>query len=112
MEERETAVICKSFAAFSVCGGREKSDKENGLIQFMECNPRSDEIDQTPGCMCLPWGTENETDHKMEGRMCNEWKWLETAEWFGVEPFSSIRGSVHVIGSNCGIAPFFSATSA
>lgn len=65
-------------------------------------------MDETIDCVCLQLSTKNELNCTPDGSMSKERKWSETGDWLGVEPLSTIRGSVDVVCSFYGIACFSS----
>ena len=84
-----------------------KENREFAFIQYMQCTPPLDEIDLTLNCICLRWATVDEVDRTVETELSHsKVSSMEEGEWYGMEPFESIFGSVHVVRSNLGIPPF------
>lgn len=53
--------------------------------------------------------TDDEMNHTVEpGRTSRKWKIMMIREWFGVQPFRSTQGTVHVLRYSYSISPFSS----
>lgn len=75
----------------------------------MECTQGLHHIDETVGSVCLQWSTDDEMDYTLgDSEQMKKIKRLEVGERFEVEPFSTIKGSVHVVHYIYGIALFSS----
>lgn len=72
----------------------------------MECSDPPDYIDETIGCGSLRRSTKHRMDHRYMKKRRSKRRLSAVGGWFGVEPISTIEGSVSVVRSNSGVWPF------
>jgi len=102
---QEELWVAKVLCLFHISiGGRRE---ECAFVQYMQCTPPVDEVDDLLRCVCLRWATDDGIDHTVlpvpsRGRP------VVVGEWYGIEPMQSILGTVHVLRSNFAVAPFTS----
>lgn len=73
-------------------------------LLYMDCTNPPDSIGETLACVCFRCRTEDEDDYTRGSQTVDQEKCLSAiGKWLGVEPFSSIQGSVGVLHTNYGI---------
>lgn len=84
---------------------RTDSDKTMYVFQkYMECTQELDEVSKKLRCVCPRWSTRNEEDHcTTSGNELYNRSSLNVSEWFGLQPFSAVRGVLYVVWSICGV---------
>ena len=75
-------------------------------IQYMEVTTPLSTIDESLGCVCLRWATADDIDYTTNYNRTVDVDRIDTAEWYGLVPFTSLLGTVQVIRSNIPINPF------
>lgn len=73
--------------------------------QCMQCTPSLDDLDTESLCILLRWATEDEVDHTLTCDPRNV-DILRACKWFGIEPWESVLGTVHLLCSNFAVSPF------
>jgi len=102
-EGRTELWIAKVVALFHMsCHGRKQ---ELAFVQFMQCTPPLDHVDDILQCVCLRWATEDGVDHTVTP-VPTRGRPVLAGDWYGIEPVQSILGTVHVVRSNFAVSPY------
>ena len=96
--------FAKVIVLFRMTCEEHRYSEEFALVRFYICTPPSDYIDDTLGCICLRWETEDGNDHSRTAVSENDS--IEAGEQYGLIPFQSICGTCEVVRSNYAIHPF------
>lgn len=110
-EEDTGLMVAKVLFLFRV--RREKQgiqeEREYAYLQFMRCAEPLDAVDRTLGCVYMCLITDDEVGHSVPERQRNRrTKKFQVGEWFGIERFGTIEGSVQLVRSNYEVQPFTS----
>lgn len=72
----------------------------------MKCALALDEVHKGLGCMFLRWSATDDDTHSTIGEQrMNNSTGQNVFEGLGVDPFSAVRGVVHLVRGNFGIPP-------
>lgn len=107
--EKKLFWFAKVLLPFRAYAGKEIIGEKLSFFQYMECSCPIGERYQTLDCVCLGWSGNDEMDHTMESEtFSNEGITGMIHEWFGVDAFSSIQGTVPVLHVSYGTSQFMS----
>lgn len=74
---------------------------EYEFVQYMEYKGPLDKVHSVLGRICLRWSIDSEMNPTTEGHANSELvNRLKLGEWIRLEPFDSMKGTVHGDGSN------------
>lgn len=76
---------------------RDTEGSELAFLQYMECVPPLDAVDDALGWVCLRWATTGGgEDERESGTALKENDCTVVEEWFGAISFQSILRTMHV----------------
>lgn len=78
--------------------------KEYAFIRFYECTEPKIPTEKILNCLCLRWETRDEVDHS--NKSTTDVDYITTGEHYGLVPFQSLCGVVHIVRSNYALPPF------
>lgn len=73
-----------------------------GLLQYYECCPLQDSIDEAIGCVCLPWVT-SDSDYNTISQLRTSRNVVMGGEWLGLIPIQAVEVGVHFLRENMAI---------
>lgn len=83
-------------------------EKKYASLQYMDCTMPLGAMDKELCFVCFRWGTSDEIDHTIIEDGNRE---FSVDECFELEPYSTVRGVVHVVRCNCSVKSFCNASS-
>lgn len=99
--------VGKVLSFFQVQGKGWEEEGNFAFVLCMDISPPCDNVHQVLRLVRLWRSTDNDIDYSLKKRgRCSGNQPLSAVECFGVEPFRSIRSTIHVVTENFAVDPY------